>query len=440
MKSPSASPRTMRDIFSARSTVARYIEFEIALAQAQAACGVIPQWAAQGIAAHARPEAVDLAALERATGRSGFPVAPFVRQLTAICGEAGAWLHWGATTQDVLLSARALQVNEALPRVEAALLRIVHRLRELAQEHRDTPMAGRGFGGHSLPITFGLKVANWLVPCTRHVIRVRSLCQRPVEGEFGGAMGTLAALGTAGPAVQAGVLERLGLAVPAASASSARDAVAEALQLLALLIASLVKMAQDIAQLAWTEIGEVAEPPSGGRDTSSTLPHKANPVYSWQVMTSATLVQRNADLMLTAMRQEQERSGHGFLEGLAVPEAFIEAEACLDTLAKVLDGLQVDTARMRRNLGLTQGMVASEALQMALAAPLGRLAAHDLLHEACEAAARERRPLADVVADMPQITAHVPAAQVRELLDPERYLGMAALQVDRAVRAAEALQ
>jgi len=237
-----------------------------------------------------------------------------------------------------------------------------------------------------------------------------------------------------------GVLERLGLAVPAASASSARDAVAEALQFLALMTASLAKMGQDIAQLSWTEIGEVAEPPSGGRDTSSTLPHKANPTFSWQVMTSATLVQRNADLMLTAMRQEQERSGHGFLEGLAVPEAFIEAEACLDTLAKVLDGLQVDTARMRRNLDLTQGMVASEALQMALAAPLGRLAAHDLLHEACEAAARERRPLADVVADMPQITAHVPAAQVRELLDPERYLGMAALQVDRAVRAAEALQ
>lgn len=431
--------RRAREIFSAASTVGMFLEFEVALARAQAACGVIPPSAADGIAKAARLQAIDLDAIERATSKTGFPVAPFVRQFTAACGEAGHHVHWGATTQDLLLTTRARQVNEALAGVDAALRHLVAALTDLALRHRDVPMAGRGFGGHALPITFGLKVANWLSPCVRHVHRLSELRARPVEGELGGAMGTLAAMGPQAERIQAMVLGELGLAVPLTSASSARDAVAEALQFLALVTASVAKIAQDVAQLGWTEIAELSEPPSGGRDTSSTLPHKVNPYHSWQAMTSAALVQRNADLMLGAMRQEQERSGHGLLEGRIVPEAFIEAEQCLETMAHVLQGLRVDSARMTRNLHTTAGLITSEAVQMALAHAIGRLPAHDLLHAACETAARDDVPLLDVLAGMPDVTAHLPPSRLRELLEPSNYLGIAQRMVDRAVAAARAL-
>jgi 3-carboxy-cis,cis-muconate cycloisomerase len=431
--------RTAADIFSLPGTVAMFVEFEVALAAAQAECGVVPPEAAAAIALHAPHVAIDLDALQAATERTGYPVAPFVRQLTAACGDAGHWLHWGATTQDLLISTRARQVNEALGGIAAAVHSLTQRLAVLADTHRGTVMAGRGFGGHALPITFGLKCAHWLAPFVRHAQRLSALRSRPVDGEFGGAMGTLASLGDTGLEVQARLMRRLGLPVPLASASSARDAMCEALGLLALVCATAAKTAQDVAALTWTEIAELAEPTSGGKDTSSALPHKANPIFSWQAVTAAQQVRQAADAMLEAMRQEQERSGHGFIEARVVPEAFIAAERCLERLQRVLDGLQVDAGRMRRNLDLTGGLVVAEQVQMALAGPLGRLQAHDLMHAACQQAVRERRPLAEVLAADPVVACHLDRARIDALLDPAGYLGATPALIDRVLTAARAL-
>ena len=421
-------------LFSPHATVAFFVEYEKALARAQAGRGLIPSWAAERIDRDATIAAVDFESLARASGQVGFPVASFVRQLADACGEAGEYPHWGSPTQALLLSSRARQINTALPRLERLLARVLERLAQLAARYRDTPMAGRGFGGHALPITFGLKLSHWTVPLLRHADRLQALLARPIDGELAGAMGTLASMGAEALAVQREVLDRLGLPVPLASASSARDAVAEVVQFLALLTASLAKIAQDIAHLAWTEIGELAEPTAGTAGMSSTLPHKANPILSWQIMTGATLVQRNADAMIGAVRQEQERSGHGFIEGCVVPEAFIESHACLEKTLALLDGLRVDTRRMRRNLDATGGMIVAEAVQMALAPALGRLRAHDLVHQACADSVNQDRPLLDALLDMPAIRDTLPRDTVRQLLDPCRYLGAAGAIVDQVVR------
>lgn len=431
-----APKRPVREIFSLRETVAFFIEYEIALASAQAECGLIPSDAAAEISARARLDEIDFAALEIAVERTGYPVAPFVRQLTAMCGAAGAYVHWGATTQDLLLSARARQINEALGTIAERVKRLISSLASLAERHRDTVMAGRAFGGHALPITFGLKVASWLACFVRHSRRLRDLRTRPIEGEFGGAMGTLASMGGSGLEVQRRLLERLGLPLPLSTASSIRDAVGEVMLFLALLTASAAKVAQDIAQLTWTEIGELSEPPSGGRDTSSTLPQKANPIYSWQAMTAATFVQQHASTMIVAMRQEQERSGHGLLETRIVPEGFIEAQRCLDKLIIVLEGLEIHSERMRRNLQSTGGLICAEAVQMALGGHVGRLAAHDLLHKACATSAANGVSLHQVLAAIPEVMRHFDDAALRQLTDPARYVGEAAKLTDRVLHAA----
>lgn len=430
-------------MFSLRDTVSHFLAFESALAMAQAECGVIPVDAAQAIAAAAaRIDAeggIDLAALEAATERTGYPVAPFVRQLTAACGDAGRWLHWGATTQDLMLTTRARQMALALVGIEQQVRDIIATLARHADAHRATVMAGRGFGGHALPISFGLKCAHWLAPFVRHARRLASLRAQPVEGEFAGAMGTLASLHPHGPAVQAALMRRLGLAVPLASASSARDQVAQAVGLLALVCASAGKTAHDLTLMTHTEVAEIAEPVSGGKDTSSTLPHKANPIYSWQAITAAAQVRQAADAMLGAMGHEHERSGQGFTEAQVVPQAFIAARRCLERLHRVLDGMRIDAARMRANLDATAGLVVAERVQMALAPSLGRLAAHDSVHAACQRALRQGRPLAAVLKADPSITAVLDAASIDELLDPAGYLGAHDTMIDRVLDAVRGL-
>ena len=427
---------TISDIFSARSTIERHLDFEKALAQEQAALGMIPEDAARQIEARLNIDALDLDALFKATQRTGFAIAPLVRQASALCGDAGEFFHWGATTQDVLISTRASQINDSLPALAVHMDLLIARLAALAAEHRERPMAGRGFGGHALPITLGLKFANWLSSQLRLSRQLRELVAAPIEGELCGAMGTLASFGEQGLELQHRVLSRFGLPGQLTTASSARDAVVGVVLFLALLTAAWAKIAQDIAELTSTEIGEFEEPTSGGKDTSSTLPHKSNPTYCWQTMTAATLVQQHATTMLLAMRQEQERSGHGFLEAQCVPQAFIEAERAALNLRTVLDGLTIHPERIAANLALTRGLICSEAVQMALAPVLGRLQAHDLVHEVCQVAQREGKSLADALAADARVTAHLDRIRIDQITDPGHYLGAAPVVVDRVLAAA----
>lgn len=422
-------------LFSERNALELYLRIEIALARAEAELGLIPSKAAEDIAARAKPDALDVETLRAQTERTAYPIAPLVRQLTAICGESGQYIHWGATTQDILNTALAIQINSALPHLDDSLLAIIHRLAALVREHRTTPMVARTFGGHALPITFGFKVAVWLSGLLRLREALASLRSRPLSGEFGGVAGTLASLEGRGLAVRARLMKLLGLPEPVISWASQRDRVVESTSFLASLCGALAKIAQDISDLAATELGELAEPVSGGKDTSSALPFKANPVYCAQVMSSASLVNEYAGAAVTAMRQHNERSGEGLLETEVVPRLFVHAERCLAKLLLVVRGLRVFPERMRENLGRTHGIILAERYMMALAPHLGRLRAHDLVHQACLRAVEGDENLGDVLGRLPDVTRHLDRQTLAHLGDPMTYLGNALEMIDAVIAA-----
>jgi len=255
----------MRAIFADRALIGRYVEVEVALARAEARCGVIPLAAAQEIAAKADAAALDLDELRRGTDNVGYPILSLVHQLAAQCGEAGRWLHWGATTQDVMDTAVVLQIRDALALVEADVAAVQAILAGLAQRHRDTPMAGRTHLQHALPITFGYKAAVWLSMFDRHAERLQQVRPRVLVGQFAGAAGTLASLGSRGLDVQQALMEELRLGTPVATWHVARDGFGETVNLLALITASLGKVAYDLILLSSTEFDEVHEPFVPGR-------------------------------------------------------------------------------------------------------------------------------------------------------------------------------
>lgn len=430
------SNRRIANLFAPSGWARQCCQVEAALALVQAEIGVIPADAGPGIAQHLHDAVIDHDALAKAAERTGFAIAPLIRQLTPQCGPFGGWLHWGATTQDILVTVRALQINESLKLLGQRLARIVSAVAKLADEHRHTVMPARAFGGHGGVTTFGLHCATWLSSLVRDADRLVELTCRPVAGELFGATGTMASLGSQGLLVQQRMMARLGLPAPLASASGARDAAVEVVLYLALLAGTLGKAAQDISQLTWTEIGEAAEPAMGGRDTSSALPHKANPILSWRVKNAADTLQAHAATALRCLRQDQMRSGVGMLEQEVVAQAFTVAEECLDVSETLLSGLEVRQDRMRENCEITQGLSMSESVQIALAAHTGRLAAHDLVHDACKQAVQLRQPLATVLAGMPQVRVHLDESALRKLLSPEGEVGAASAIVDRCLAAA----
>jgi 3-carboxy-cis,cis-muconate cycloisomerase len=428
--------RTIAEVFSERATLEVYIRVEAALACAQADLGILPRRAAEEVKRKAVLATLDLEHLRERTTKTGYPIAPLVRQLTAACGEAGRWVHWGATTQDILNTGLALQVNESWERFVALTARIVERLVIHVEAHRDTLMVARTFGGHALSITFGFKAAVWLSGMLRHAERIGALQRRPMEGEFAGVAGTLASLEEQGLLVRSRLMELLGLREPNITWGGMRDCVYERASVLAGLTGTLAKMAQDIAELSSTEIGELAEPATGGKDASSTLPFKANPILCARAAANATLVAQFTGTVLQAGRQREERSGEGLLEYQALPPLFIHSEKCLEESLQLLDGLQVFPGRMRTNVGLTFGVILAERYMMALAPFLGRLEAHDLIHDACREALNRHTQLSDILAQMPDVTCHLDPAQLRALADPRSYLGSAHRMIDAVLGAA----
>ncbi len=424
----------MRGIFDDRALVARYVEVEVALARAQGRCGVIPADAARQIAALANPDALDFDLLRQETEIVGYPILPLVQQLAKICGEAGRYVHWGATTQDIMDSAVVLQVRDALRLVEAELEDVRDILARLAAKHRDTPMAGRTHLQQALPVTFGYKVAVWLAMLDRHAERLAQLRPRILVGEFAGAAGTLASLGNRGLDVQAAMMEELGLGVPTATWHVARDGLAEAVNFLGLLTGSLGKVAYDVMLMASTEVAEVYEPFVKGRGASSTMPQKRNPISSELILAAAKAVRQHAGLMLDAMIQDFERAtGPWHAEWIALPESFVLTAGALHQAKFMLDGLIVDERRMRANLDMTAGLIVAEAVMMGLAPHLGRNEAHDVVYAACRVVNEQGGRLADVLAAMPEVAGRLDRQAIERLTDPANYLGMAPQMVDRVL-------
>jgi 3-carboxy-cis,cis-muconate cycloisomerase len=434
----------MREIFSDRQLINRYIEVEVALARAEARCGVIPADAAEVIARESQLDRIDFDHMREETDIVGYPILPLVHQLVAMCGDAGRYLHWGATTQDIMDTANVLQVRAALDVVDADIRELRQILAKLAVKHRDTPMAGRTHLQQALPVTFGYKVAIWLAMFDRHQERLAELRKRVLVVEFAGAAGTLASLGTAtgnkGFEVQQALAEELGLGVPTTTWHVARDGLAESVNLLALITASLGKIATDIMIMASTEFAEVYEPFVKGRGASSTMPQKRNPISSELMLAAAKAVRQHAGLMVDAMIQDFERAtGPWHAEWIALPESFILTAGALHQAKFALGGLIVDEARMRHNLGISKGLIVAEAVMMGLAPAMGRQQAHDIVYDACRTVNTQGGNLAEALAALPAVTQHFDRAAIDRLTDPANYLGLAPAMVDRAVTSSVAL-
>src|SRR5262252_8614941 len=425
----------MRRVFSDEARTAYCLDFEAALARAQARLGIIPEKAAREIVRQCRIENIDFARLKKQTERIGYPILGIVQQIVDLCADGlGEWCHWGATTQDITDTTAIMQVRDALELVEKEMDVIAGALAELSRRYRDTPMAGRSNLQQAVPLTFGFKMAALLAAMQRHRERLAQLRPRVLVGEFGGAVGTLASLGGDGLKVQAELMQELGLGQPEIAWHTVRDRIGEVACFLGLLTGTLGKISMDVKLLMQTEVAEVYEPFHEGRGSSSTMPQKRNPISCLYIHAATALVRQQVAALLEAAVADHERStGPWEIEWIALPEIFLLASGALAQARDLVAGLQIDEARMRANLDLTQGMIVSEAVMMGLGPKLGRQRAHDLVYDVCRKVASSGEPLVDLLAQDTEIARHATRAELDRLTDPAAYLGLAGEMVDRVL-------
>ena len=365
---------------------------------------------------------------------------PLIKALTALVAQsdkdAARYVHWGATSQDAIDTGCVLQLRQALKIIASDLDRLADGLAELATKHRSTIVVGRTWMQQALPTTFGAKVAGWLDAVDRHRERLRETRRRALVLQFGGAVGTLAALGPGGVEVASNLVEELALGLPEIPWHSHRDRVAEVATSLGLCVGTLGKIAKDISLHSQTEVAEVFEPAEKNRGGSSTMPHKRNPVASAVVLSAAMRVPGLVSAMLTAMVQEHERGLGGWhAEWETLPEIVSLSAGALHLMAEVIPKLEIDAERMQENLEATRGLIFGEAVSMALAEKMGKAAAHELVEGACQKARNEKRHLRDVLLCDEQAKLQLSAVDLDELFDARKYLGVAEGFVDRVVAA-----
>jgi 3-carboxy-cis,cis-muconate cycloisomerase len=414
------------------------VEVEVALATAEARAGVIPAEAAERIRKMSADK-VEITALARGTLRSGFPIIPLVQELRRqLAPDSAPFVHWGATTQDIMDTALVLQMRAATNLLGTRLRTVIDQLASLADHHRATVLAGRTHGQQALPITFGLKAAGWLAPLARHVERLDQLLPRLLVVQCGGAAGTLAAMGDKGLRVTAELAKELRLGVPTMPWHAQRDSLVEFAGWLSLVAGSLGKMAQDIILQAQTEVGEVGESAEPGRGGSSTMPQKSNPIASELILAAARTNASLLSAMHQAQIQEHERATHGWqVEWLTLPQMVALTGGALKHAVFLTKNLQVDAAAMKTNVARGNGLLLAEAVVFALAKTMARSEAEELVKKACAVAAAENRSLIDIVERL----AAIKPGEVdwQALAKPENYLGETARIIDRVIERAKKL-
>src|SRR5471030_345975 len=430
--------RDMREVFCDQGRVQAMLDFEAALARAEARVGLIPQTAVAAIEAACQAGHYDFGALGEAIATAGNSAIPLVKALgkQIAANDAGAerYVHLGATSQDVMDTGLVLQLRRALALIDTDLAQLGETLAVQAQRYARVPLAGRTWLQHATPVTLGMKIAGWLGAVTRSRQRLAELKPRLLVLQFGGASGTLAALGEQAMPVAEALAAQLQLNLPEQPWHTHRDRLVEFASVLGLIAGSLGKMGRDISLLMQTEAAEVFEPSAPGKGGSSTMPHKRNPVGAAVLISTATRVPGLVATMLSAMPQEHERSlGLWHAEWETLPDICRLVSGALKQALLVADGLEVDPERMARNLELTQGLVLAEAVSSVLAKRLGRETAHHLLEQCCKRAVADGRHLRAALSDEPQVTAELSAAELDRLLDPAHYLGQAHTWVTRAV-------
>lgn len=423
-----ATTEPLAEVFSDLSVLQAMLDFEVALARAEAELQLIPQSAARIIARCARAEEYDTTGLARETLRAGTPGIPLVKALRKRVQQensrAADFVHWGATSQDVADSAIVLLLRKAAAILDADLARIEKALRPLVARHRNTAMLGRTLLQPAPPVTMGLKAAGWSASVRRGRVRLARAVSEALVLQFGGASGTLAALGNRGPRVAQLIAERLRLELPDAPWHTHRDRLAEVMCACGILTGSLGKMARDISLLMQHEVGEAFEPGGDGRGGSSTMPQKRNPIAAAIALAAANRVPGLTAAFLSQMVQEHERGVGGWqAEWPTISELVQSTGAAVASMAEVAEGLSVSAARMKENLKSTQGTIFAEKVALLLSAKLGREAAHEALERATDPKKMRGRTLVRTLADIPD--AQPDKKLLASLEDPEAYLGAA---------------
>lgn len=417
-------------VFSDEQLVQGMLDFEAALAKAQARCGIIPHEAVEPIVAACQAQRLDFPALAAAAANAGNLAIPLVKQLTQVvkasAPEAARYVHWGATSQDAIDTGLMLQLQQALQQTESRLQRLMHVLAKQVARYQHTLMAGRTWMQHALPITYGLKLAGTLDALLRWHERLQQMRPRVLTLQFGGAAGTLASLKEKGPQVAQALADELNLALPDTPWHNQRDRIIELASWYAGLCATLGKFANDFALMMQTEVAEVSEPIAEGRGGSSAMPHKRNPVSCAAILAA---VARTPGLMATlyaSQIQQHERALGGWqAEWETLPQLVMLAGGVLENSEYLLSGMQVNAQKMRDNLDITHGLIMVESVTQALAAHIGKADAHHLIEKICHRAIALDCPLRPLLEKDSLVSQHLSSEQLTQLLDPANAVGSA---------------
>jgi 3-carboxy-cis,cis-muconate cycloisomerase len=430
------SSSAMRAVCDDAAFLQHMLDFESALARAQAAAGVIPASASAAISKACHAGQIDIAALADAAAKAGNLAIPLVKTLTANVAKADAgasrYVHWGATSQDVIDTATVLQLRAGIDALRTDLDRAIAGFAKQAKQHRHTATVARTWLQHALPMPFGLKLAEYAAALHRSRRRLTRLRTEALVLQFGGAAGTLAALGDNGLMVAERLASELSLPLPDAPWHTHRDRIAEVASVFAILAGTCGKIARDISLLMQTDVAEAFEPAGEGRGGSSTLPHKRNPVAAATALAAAAMAPNLAATIFAAQVQDHERSaGPWHAEWPTLPTLMLVTSGALSAIVEIAEGLEVDAARMNANLDLTHGLIMAEAVAMALAEKVGKSEAHHLLEAASRKAIETRQHLRDVLAGDARVAAQIDAGQLANLFEPMSYQGVSQALIDR---------
>jgi 3-carboxy-cis,cis-muconate cycloisomerase len=426
----------MREVCDDVAYLQRMLDFEAALARAEAATAVIPANAAGPIARACKASSFDVAALAEAATRSGNVAIPLVKALTDKVAEADTeaarFVHWGATSQDVIDTAAMLGLRAAVDALLHDLDRAIAGFAKLASQHRDTPVVARTWLQHALPMPLGLKLVEYAAALHRSRKRLQRLRGEGLVLQFGGAAGTLAALGDKGWLVAERLAHELSLTLPDAPWHSHRDRIAEAASVLAIVAGSCGKIARDVQLMMQTDVAEAFEPSGEGRGGSSTMPHKRNPVAAATALAAATMAPGLAATIFSAQVGDHERgAGPWHAEWPTLPTLLLVTSGALAAIVDIAEGLKIDAVRMRANLDATGGLIMAEAVTMALAEKIGKREAHHLVEAASKKAVAGKKHLRDVLTQDPKVAAYLSADKLRKLFEPMAYQGASQALIDR---------
>ena len=424
----------MRKIFSDENKVQKWLDTEAALARAQAKLGIIEPRRAEQITKFARAELVDLDAIGE-NYKSSITIVPLLKEFKKVFDDdSGEFVHWGATSQDIMDNGMVLQIREAIALLKKLLEKTYNETLKISEKYKNTVMAGRTHVIHALPITFGFKTAMWAQEIRRSLDRLKEIAPRVLVGQLSGAVGTLASQEGKGLEMQKLMMDDLGLNVPVISWHPSRDHMVEYVSTLAIIAGTIGRIAREILSLQRTEICEVEEPFFMGKVGSSTMPHKRNPQVCDGVIALTKIVRAQAPLMVEAMECENERGwGCEAVEWDAIPKSSIHRAGALEKINDILENLIVYPQNMKRNLGALKGAMLSEAVMLHLGEKLGRMSAHEIVYEVCMKAFTDGKPVIDDLLERAEVAKHFTRTQLEEIMDPEKYVGLSATFVDRVI-------